>query len=175
MGNRGAQQHDNPGKARQDGGYQRALRLNAFPSLGKHQRAADQKRGNPDAAHVVQCHGGGQRQVGNSVKPGRQCHHAHHAAPDVHGQHGGGQRDAARPGKSSHEHHPDHAPVKHQFGVVEVFRRKLDAHRHGGEDEGRQDHPEGLHGVFLAGFWLFRAVLGVFYGSKPMDMCASSY
>ena len=48
------------------------------------QGATHQEGGDPHAAHVVECHGGGQGRVGDGVKPGTQRGHADGAAPSVH-------------------------------------------------------------------------------------------
>ena len=143
---RGAQQHDHARKAGQYGADQRGLRLNFLTGLGKHQCAAHQKGSNPNTAHVIKRHGGGQRQVGNGIKPSRQRHHAHHAAPNVRRQNGSLQRRAAPARVAPHQHHANHAAIKHQLSAIEMAGRKLDAHRHTGEHKCRKNHPDGLHG-----------------------------
>ena len=109
------------------------------------QRAADQEGGDPHAAHVVERHGRGQRQVGNGVEPCAQRRHPYQAAPGVHAGVLRGQRHFLRACQQPQDGHADQTPVAHQFGRVEEVRCDLDAHAHAGKQERGQHHPEGLH------------------------------
>ena len=135
--NSGVQRHHHASKAHQHRGHERALFF--LPAV--QQRAAQDKGGNPDPAHVIQRHGGCHRKMCDGVEPSAQRCRADDAAGEVH------QRHRRAPGRTTgaqhhrHKRQADQAPEKDQLKAAETGRCKFDTHRHAGKQECRQHHP----------------------------------
>ncbi|MNS91184.1 hypothetical protein D3C72_1252630 [compost metagenome] len=144
----GAQHQQYAGKADEDSEYQRNIECWLIACrLGPpgHERAAHDKGRDPETAHVVERHGGGQGQFADGVEPEAHREHADEAAPGVHQRVLRAQADALAPGQPPQQGHADEAPVEDDLGRVVVGRCELDAHAHECETKGGGHHPQGLH------------------------------
>ena len=143
-----AQDEHNACEPRRDCQGQRPLGAQIVPAA-QEQRAAKHENGDPHAAHVVERHGRGQRQVGHGVEPCAHGAHANDVAPCMRPGPARGQRHAAHAHQRRREEHAEKAPVKNDLQRREVRGGVFHAHAHAGEEEGGGKHPCGLHDVKL--------------------------
>ena len=144
LGKAGLQHQHHAHKTRHDGQQQRhiqRLRCAAAARVQRPQGTGQQEHGNPDAAHVVEGHGAGQRHLGDGVEPAAHGRDADQAAPGVHPRVAGFQGYALGGAEQPHGEHADQATVEHDFCGVEMHRRVLDADPHGGEQKRPHHHP----------------------------------
>ncbi len=149
--NAGAQHHDHACETGHHRHHQRRLQGRARAARAargppRQQGTADDEGGDPHAAHVVERHGGGERQVRDGVEPCAERDHADQTAPGMHARVAGAQPHALAPRQRPENGHADDAPIAHQFSRVEIGRCQLHADPHAREEECGEDHPEGLHG-----------------------------
>ncbi|MNT43367.1 hypothetical protein D3C72_1798360 [compost metagenome] len=105
------------------------------------QRTSQQENRNPDAAHVIEGHGTGQRHLGDGIKPATHRGDTDQTAPCVHPWVGGFERHPLRSTQQPQRQHADQTAIENDFCGIEIGRGIFNAHPHGGEQKCAYHHP----------------------------------